>query len=117
MEARVRLKTRIRLAWLELASVAAGFTFVMGMSVMRSRGLAGSVDLGLGVAASVLAFAPLCWFSWRRLRRVQDQYAALGPDGSPSADLWTTPRSGIVGVMLLVAALAVALAPALLVRP
>jgi hypothetical protein len=112
------LKTRLRWAWAEL-----GLAVLVGVGLAAREVILAPKNAGLvGPTISALPWLLVCglvtWGSWRRLRQCQAQCAELGPDASPSPDLWGAPRyGGLIGVALLVIALVAGLAPALLVRP
>lgn len=110
----MRLKTRLKLAWLELVLAAVLVVGLVGLDIARLQQKSlGSIIID--VALTFFILLPLCVMSWNRLRKVHTQLSELGPDGSPSADLWTAPGApGVIGVMVLALAVAVALAPALL---
>lgn len=111
------LKMRVRWAWAEL-----GLAILVGTGLAAREVINAPEDAGIfGSAISALPNLLLCglvaWGSWRRLREFQAQCAELGPDASPSRDLWTPPRyGGLIGVALIVIALIAALAPPLLLQ-
>jgi hypothetical protein len=113
----MKLKTRLILAYAEFTLAAGVLIVAVATDLMSPRGLFGLPGIGISAALSALLFGPICYSSWKRLRKTRAQLAELGPDGPASADLWVAPRvSGVIGAMILVAALAFALAPALLTR-
>lgn len=111
----MKLKTRIKLAWFELALAALVLAGAVAIDLTRPRGSIGTVGVLMSVVLTIALFGSLCVASWKRLRETQTQLAELGPDAAPSADLWSAPGTpGVIGVMILVAAVAVAVIPALL---
>jgi hypothetical protein len=114
----MNLKTRVRWAWAELGLAVLVGTGLAAREVVNAPEDAGIVGSAINALPWLLLCGLVAWGSWRRLRQCQAQCAELGPDASPSQDLWSAPRcGGLIGVALLVIALIVALAPALLVRP
>jgi hypothetical protein len=113
----MKLKTRGKLAWLELilsVSVLAGMT---GLDVIRPRFGEGLSGTFISVLLTASVFGWICYGSWKRLSQTRAQLVALGPDAEPRADLWTAPGAlGMIGVLVILVAVAVALTPALLQR-
>lgn len=112
----MKLKFRVKLAWLELAFSAAMLSGGVGLQLARSTAKT-PVGLALDLAIPILLLSPLCLTAWKRLGKVRTQIAELGPEATPSADPWTAPGGpGVVGVMIVLLAVAAALAPSLLLR-
>jgi len=114
----MKLKTRLGIAWFELVFVTLVLAAAIYVDLVRPHGPMSLAGLLVGLAAPVLILVPMCLSSWKRLRLTRAQLAKLGPDAAPSADLWTAPgMPGVVGIAIVVAAVAVALIPGLLLRP
>ena len=111
----MKLKTRVAVAWTELALAAAMLTGGVAVDLTRPRGTVSAWGVGMNLVFTVVILGPLCVASWGRLQKTRTQLAELGPEAAPSVDLWTAPGApGAIGIMVLVAALAMALIPALL---
>lgn len=111
----MKLKTRRILAYAELIAMLGAITALVALNLREPHGLFGLTRFGVGAFLTALIFAPLCHASWKRLQKVRVQITQLGPEGIASTDIWVAPRAaGMIGAMILVAALAFALAPALL---
>jgi hypothetical protein len=111
----MKLKTRLALAYGELALAAATSIGMVALNLTRPLGTLGLAGAGVGALVSALIFGPLCYAAWKRLGRIRAEIVAFGPDAASSVSPWVAPRiSGVLGVLILVAALFVALAPALL---
>lgn len=112
----MKLKTRLKLAWLELALaglfLALAIILKLSMSPIKTP-----IGVVLDVAVAALLTLPLCVAAWRRLGRVRTQIAEKGPEEAPSDDLWSAPGApGVVSAMILLLALAVALGPPILLH-
>lgn len=112
----MKLKTRLKLAWLEVAVAGAILVGGVGLRLATSSART-TVGLALDLALPALLLLPLCVGAWMRLRKLVVDIGVQGPEASPPADLWSAPGApGIVGAMILLLALAAALAPPLLFR-
>ena len=111
----MKLKTRLTLAYAELTLAFGALIGMVAVDLTRPRGVLGLAGAGVGALLSVLILGPLCYASWKRLKQTRAEIVASGPDAAASTAIWVAPRiSGALGVLILVAALAAALVPALL---
>lgn len=113
----MKLKTRVKVAWFELAFIVTVLILAVGVDLARPRPPMRPTGVLMDALLTAFILAPLCVTSWSRLRRTRAQRAELGPDAEPSVDLWTAPGApGVIGCAIVVVAIAAALTPALLFR-
>lgn len=100
----MRLKTRVRLAWLELIMATALMAASVGLYLSRPK-QRDTIHLVLDAAFAIFMSLPLCETSWKRLRQARAQRLELGSESS--ADPWSSPGSPLVFAMIVLALAAI----------